>query len=362
MPEPRPVPRVGLSMLTFVPGGMGGSETYARELSTRLAHSPRVDAVAIVPEGATGALGDIVERPVAGIVPSGTTAGRLGTIARGTLRASSIRRLMSDRSVIHYPFTIPVPTAPRGVPTVVTLHDVQHLDLPHLFSRAELAFRRRYYEEASRRADVVVTVSEFARERILHQLPTLRPDRVVVAPLGVDTTAYLPHPGERDPFVLYPARAWSHKNHARLVEAMALVRRTRPEIRLVLTGGALDTLGALPDWVDRRGLVSGEELRELYRHASVVAFPSLYEGFGMPPLEAMASGAPVAAARSGSLPEVVGDAAVLFDPNDVDSIAAGIVTALARGHELYLPGLERAASFTWDRCVDVHLAVYERVG
>ena len=362
MPETRSVPRVGLSMLTFVPGGMGGSETYARELSTRLAHSPRVDAVAVVPEGAAGALGDITERLVPGIVPSGTTGGRLSTIVRGTVRGGSIRRQLADRTVIHYPFTIPVPAPPRGARTVVTLHDVQHLDLPHLFSRAELVFRRQYYERASRRADAVITVSAFARERILERLPALDPDRVIVAPLGVDTTLFQPNPGARDPFVLYPARAWAHKNHARLVEAMALVRRTRPELRLVLTGGALDSLGALPDWVDRRGLVSNEDLRDLYRRASVVAFPSLYEGFGMPPLEAMASGAPVAAATAGSLPEVVGDAAVLFDPNDPESIAAGILTALVQGGDLYGPGLARAASFTWDRCVDAHVAVYEQLG
>lgn len=359
--DPTVVPRVALTMLTFVPGGMGGSETYARELSSRLAHSDRVDAVAVVAHGATGVLGDIVERPVSGITAKATTVGRIETLARGTLGARRIRALLADRDIVHYPFTVPVPTAPRGAAVVQTLFDVQHLDLPELFSRAELAFRRRFYEGAAARADVVITISEFARERILHHLPRLDPERVVVAPMGVDTSQYVPHRGAREPFVLYPARGWPHKNHARLVEAMALVRRTRPEFRLVLTGGALDALGDLPDWVDRKGLVSGEELARLYRTAAVVAFPSLYEGFGIPPLEAMASGAPVAAAAAGSLPEVVGDAAVLFDPRDPESIAAGILTALDRGGDFYEAGLARAGSFTWDRCVDVHLDVYERV-
>lgn len=359
--DPTAVPRVALSMLTFVPGGMGGSETYARELASRLATSSRVDAVAVVAEGAIGAMGPIAERPVSGITARATTAGRIETIVRGTLGARRIRELLADRDIVHYPFTVPVPSAPRGAAVVQTLFDVQHLDLPELFSRAELAFRRRFYEGAAARADVVITISEFARERILHHLPRLDPDRVIVAPMGVDTGHYSPHRGEREPFVLYPARGWPHKNHARLVEAMALVRRTRPELRLVLTGGALDGLGALPEWVDRKGLVSADELARLYRTAGVVAFPSLYEGFGIPPLEAMASGAPVAVAAAGSLPEVVGDAAVLFDPRDPESIAAGILTALDRGADFYEAGLERAASFTWDRCVDVHLDVYERV-
>ena len=131
--------------------------------------------------------------------------------------------------------------------------------------------------------------------------------------------------------MLYPARGWKHKNHARLIDAMRLVRSRHPEMRLVLTGGGLDALGELPDWVDRRGLVSDEELRDLYRRAGVLAFPSLYEGFGLPPLEAMASGCPVAASDAGSLPEVVGRYAVLFDPLSPESIAGGIEEAMADG-------------------------------
>src|SRR5690606_39009263 len=197
--------------------------------------------------------------------------------------------------------TIPVPRPGRGQAFVQTLLDVQHLDLPHLFGRAELAFRRRYYEGAARRADVVITISEFARTRMI-ELLGIPGERIRVAYLGVDADAYTPQLGAREEFVLYPARGWKHKNHARLIEAMRLVRAERPDMRLVLTGGGLDSLGELPDWVEVRGLVSGDELRELYRSAAVLAFPSLYEGFGLPPLEAMASGCPVAATDAGSVP------------------------------------------------------------
>jgi glycosyltransferase involved in cell wall biosynthesis len=97
----------------------------------------------------------------------------------------------------------------------------------------------------------------------------------------------------------------------------------------------------------------------LYRRASALVFPSLYEGFGLPPVEAMACGCPVAASRAGSVPEVVGDAAVLFDPHHSDSIAAGIVEALDRADELAARGLERAAAFTWDATARAHDRVYE---
>ncbi|MDH6181701.1 glycosyltransferase involved in cell wall biosynthesis [Microbacteriaceae bacterium SG_E_30_P1] len=354
-----PVPRVAIPMLTLVRGGMGGSETYARELVSRLAANDRVDAVAVVPDAAAGFSAPLPEVAVPGLDGGGSTAQRLSTLASAMLKGRGIRRSWGDRTVVHYPFTVPAPRPPKGTPWIVTLHDVQHLDLPHLFSRSELAFRRRFYDTPAREADLVITVSEFCRSRIVEQL-RIDPDRVVVAHLGVDVSEFVPFAGEREPFVLFPARGWPHKNHARLVEAMQIVRERHPDLTLVLTGGALDQLGELPEWVDRRGLVSLDELRELYRTASLVAFPSLYEGFGLPPLEAMASGCPVAVAHSGSLPEVVGDAAVLFDPHSVDAIAEGILEALNRGNAGFEAGLARAASFTWDRCVERHVEAYER--
>lgn len=352
------VPRVALSMLTLVRGGMGGSETYARELIAQLASSDRVDAHTLVPAAAAGFSGAMPERVVAHLNGGASTLDRISTLASAALRGGSIRRLMADSDVVHYPFTVAVPAPPRGKRFVQTLFDVQHLDLPELFSATELAFRRRFYEGAAGRADAVITISEFARNQILHHL-SIDPSRVHVAPLGVNADDFEPFAGQRQPFVLYPARGWAHKNHARLVQAMELVRAQHPEFTLVLTGGALDSLGELPHWVDRQGLVSLEKLRELYRSAAVMAFPSLYEGFGLPPLEAMASGCPVAASNSGSLPEVVGDAAVTFDARDVDSIAEGILAAIDHGSDFYQAGLAQARHFTWKRCVDVHLDVYE---
>lgn len=351
--------RVALPMLTLVRGGMGGSETYARELIAQLAGSNRADAFTLVPQAAAGFSGALPERVVPHLNGGASTLNRVSTLVSASVRAGSIRTLMDDSDVVHYPFTVAVPAPPKGKALVQTLFDVQHLDLPELFSVAERAFRRRYYEGAAERADAVITISEFARQQILHHLP-IEPSRVHVAPLGVNADNFEPFAGQRKPFVLYPARGWVHKNHSRLIQAMELVRTQHPEFTLVLTGGALESLGDLPEWVDRKGLVSFEELRELYRSAAVMAFPSLYEGFGLPPLEAMASGCPVAAADSGSLPEVVGDAAVKFDARDVDSIAEGIMAAIDHGSDFYSAGLAQARRFTWQRCADVHLDVYEQ--
>jgi glycosyltransferase involved in cell wall biosynthesis len=128
----------------------------------------------------------------------------------------------------------------------------------------------------------------------------------------------------------------------------------------VLTGAGTERLGGAPG-VEGRGAVSGEGLVSLYRRAACLVFPSRYEGFGLPPLEAMACGTPVAAARAGSIPEVCGDAAVLFDPDDADAVAEGVREAMRRAPELGIVGLRRAATFTWDAAAAAHESVYRAV-
>lgn len=344
-------------MLTLVPGGMGGSETYARALTRELSGVRGFEVEALLPANGAGFSEGVPERIVTSIRGGLSTRERLTAVTTATLRGRSIRALMGDADVVHYPFTTVAPRPAKRQAFVQTLHDLQHLDLPQLFGRAELLYRRHFYESAARRADVVITISEFAKSRVV-ELLGIAPDRIQVAHLGVDASAFVAHHGPRENFVLYPARGWAHKNHARLLEAMLIARRQIPGLRLVLTGGGLDVLGDLPEWVEVRGLVSTEELHELYRSAAALVFPSLYEGFGLPPLEAMASGCPVAASNAGSIPEVVGDAAVLFDPRDPEAIGNGIVAAIDRGAELSRVGVVHAASFTWEKCRDRHLAAY----
>ncbi|MFC7496035.1 MULTISPECIES: glycosyltransferase family 4 protein [unclassified Nocardioides] len=354
-PSPRPV-TVALPMLSLVRGGMGGSETYARELTRGLAGTSDLDVTAYLPRAAGGFSEGVPEQVVAQVPGEEGTRGRLLS-QLAARRSGELRRALRSADVVHYPLSAPAPPAPRGVPWAVTLLDVQHHDLADLFSRAELLYRTLTYDRPARRAAAVLTISEFSKQRIVHHLG-VDPDRVHVAHLGVDTSHFEPVVGDREDFVLYPARGWPHKNHRALIEAMRLVREEQPELRLVLTGGGLDDLGGLPDWVDRRGLVSREELLSLYQRASCLVFPSRYEGFGLPPLEAMASGCPVAAANAGSLPEICGDAAVMFDPEDVRDIARAVLDARSRGPELAARGLDRCRQFTWAACADVHRGVY----
>lgn len=336
---------VGLALLTFSPGRMGGSEEMVRGLTRALAeHGSRTYRVLAPPDALDVAAG-------LSVVAAGSpgSAPRVLAIARAAVSA----RLPSDLDVVHYPFTVPVPPARR--PHIVTLHDVLHLDLPQLVPGAVRLFRRAAYDRAARRADRVVVPSAFVRDRAVALLG-LDPERVRVIHHGVDPEAFRPGPVEREPFLLYPARPWPHKNHAALFEAFAALRRERPELELVLTGAGVETLDR-PEGARALGRVPAERLADLYRRAAALVFPSRYEGFGQPVLEAMASGCPVVAARSGAVPEVAGDAAVLVD-DDSASLVAGIREALDASAELSRRGLERARGFTWERVARLHDAVY----
>jgi glycosyltransferase involved in cell wall biosynthesis len=353
--DPRRRPAlIAISLLTLVPGRLGGSETYVRELLRglgRVGERPyRVVLPPVAVDAAEG-LSSVVatEYRVARSVPA-----RLAAMAAARARPAPLRRHLAGAQAVHFPLTIELPRTER--PTVVTLHDLQHLDLPDLFPRAERALRAALWHPSLRRAARVIAISEFVRGRAIAQLG-LDPDRVVVVPLGLDHHMLQPAAsGNREPFLLYPARAWPHKNHAQLYEAFALVRRERPDLRLVLTGGG--DFGAVPAGVEVRGHVSQAELVQLLQHASALAFPSLYEGFGLPPLEAMACGCPVACSNAGALPETVGDAARLFDPRDPRAIADAVLDVLRDPAPWIDRGLARAERYSWDETARGTDAVY----
>jgi glycosyltransferase involved in cell wall biosynthesis len=287
------------------------------------------------------------------------------------------RGLPGGIDVMHYPVTVPIPRT--RLPHVVTLMDVQHHDLPHYFSRAERELRRLTYDRAARRADAVVTLSEYSRGRIVEVLG-IPPERVEPIHLGIDHERFSPERRGDDErllaslrveraFVLYPANLWPHKNHVRLVEAFGRLRDA--DVELLLTGrtyGRLDPLLAKASAAGARvrhlGYLDAAAIPALYRAARAVVFPSLYEGFGGPPLEAMACGCPVASSTRAALGEVVGDAAVPLDPESVESIVDTLGRVLADGElrsSLRAAGLERARAFSWRVSAERHQAIYERV-
>jgi glycosyltransferase involved in cell wall biosynthesis len=351
---------VGISLLTLVPRISGGSETYARELVRALARVGRLEYHVFAPTLAPDAIDGLPGTTVKTYAAARSMPGRIAAMAVATAFPARIRsELPLERlRALHFPLTITIPRG-TGVPAATSVLDLQHELFPHFFSRAELAYRRVAYRAAVRGSRLVIAISEHVKETIVERLG-VEPDRVRVIQLGIDLERL--HPGEegREPFLLYPANGWPHKNHARLLEAFALLRRERPELGLVLTGSSLEDLPVAPG-VEVRGHVPRNELVRLYQTAAVLVFPSLYEGFGLPPLEAMACGCPVAAARTGALPETCGDAARYFDPTEPEKIADAVLDVLADPGNLAERGLARARGFTWDECARRHDDVYEEL-
>jgi glycosyltransferase involved in cell wall biosynthesis len=346
---------VGLVALTLVPGEVGGSETYLRGLAGALAARAELDVTAFVPPVAADAGAGLPTVVVDEYRAVRTGRDRLAAMGLAAVHPGPLRRRIGRLDAVHYPLTVALP--PLDAPRAVTIHDVQHLDLPQLFSQAQRVYRSLAYHRSALGAQIVIVPSAFVRDRVAARLG-IPAERIRVVHLGLDHARFSPADAAREPVLLYPARRWRHKNHDRLFEALALLRRDRPELRLVLTGG---DAGPLPEGVESRGLVSPDELVGLYRSASALVFPSLYEGFGQPPLEAMACGCPVAASDAASIPEVCGEAARLFDPHSAGSIAAAVRDVLDAPDEWRRRGLERAAEFTWDACAAAHEDVYREL-
>lgn len=317
---------VGISLLTLVPGVFGGTETYARELVRALARVGTLEYKVFTPELAEDAADGLPGVRVRSYRARRTMRGRLLAMGLATASPRLRRELRLDElQAIHFPLSIMMPPI-RRPPAVTTVHDVLDKIHPEVFSRGELAYRRIVYGWTARLSRLIIVPSEHSKE-VFVERAGFDPGRIRVIPLGVSPERYRPGTEEREPFLLYPADNWPHKNHERLLEAFARVRQSRPDLRLVLVGARLESMPAAPG-VEVRGYVSPDELAALYRTATALVFPSLHETFGLPPLEAMASGCPVAVSRAGSLPEVCGDAARYFDPRSPEEIAEAILSVV----------------------------------
>ena len=260
------------------------------------------------------------------------------------------------------PFTVPYFWRP-GVPCVSIVYDLQHLTYPHFFTAEQRLNRQRHIEDACARSDRVVCISEYVRATLLARVD-VRPERVAVIPLGLlhdfggAHTDIVERLGlNRAEFLLYPANFWPHKNHAGLFEALRLYRQNHPEsrLKLVCTGASNPLMRRLTESAETQfprgtvvfaGYVGEDELDALLRACAAVIFPSLYEGFGMPVLEAMAHGKPILCSNTTSLPEVAGDAAIYFDPTQPQRIASAIESLgdVVRIDDLVRRGRGRAAA------------------
>lgn len=374
---------VGFGMVTVRPGRVGGAESYAKGLLTAyrnlapyhirlLANAELAQAYASL-EG-----GSVSIHRLDGFGLSDSRLGQTGSLARAAFLPGRLRReAPSDLAAVHYPVVVPLPRLRAA--RIVTLHDIQHHDMPENFSRAERLYRAIAYDTTARRADQIITVSEHSRGRLIETLG-VNGERVHAIHHGLDHKRFNPRHTDTDRatlnrlgvpqrYVFYPANLWPHKNHGLLVSAFA--RMSDSDMHLVLTGQRYDAGRAFDEDIGRRrigervhhlGYVPPDALPVLYRNAVGLIFPSLYEGFGAPPLEAMACGCPVAASDVGALGEVCNGAALTFNPGDELSIVSALEQLInddALRDKLREDGLKRAVHFTWERAARAHMDVYE---
>jgi glycosyltransferase involved in cell wall biosynthesis len=341
-----------------------GVGTYSRELRSHIDENNGVHLLEIAHE-LTGQ-DNLARRVSAGLHREGWF------YPRGLERAAT--RVRAD--LIHSPASTPARS--RSIPLVVTIHDAIPWRNPEWFTRANAFQQRLLVSRTARHATRVITDSHSSKDDLVN-LVGLDPDRVDVIHLGV-SSAFSPTLRDREwleqrfniagPVVLSVGTPEPRKNLISTLRAFEQVRRTIPEATLLLVGDAgwrsaeADAyLAQAGPSVVRAGRVEFTELTVLYASADCFLFPSLREGFGLPPLEAMASGTPVVCSNAPSLPEVVGDASLTTDPNDVHGLASAVIDVLSdtkRAADLRQRGLEQSNLFTWERTVDLTVETYRR--
>ena len=398
----KPLKTVAVDLTPVLPGGEnGGAKIFVLELLSRLAEiAPDTTFVLLTQAASNEELGSL-ERPnmqrrvVVGALDTEpalpgvrkmasrllphlpnrirSAAGRIGYRLNTALKRSGSSALLRDigADLLFCPFTAPT-YFETGIATVCTIHDLQYKTYPEFFTPEDVANRERTFLDACRKATAIAAVSEYSRStaiahgeldperiRVIHHRIAHRfllegePDDSVLGRLGLVAGKYL----------VYPANFWKHKNHEMLLTAFGIACRgdLAADVQLVCTGAP----GARQDWLMHAaagmqlgnrvvfaGFVPQAQLAALIAHSSGVVFPSLYEGFGLPVIEAMAAGVPVACSNTTSLPEVAAEAAILFDPR-VPTQIAGAIVALVEDNvlraRLIQAGRQRAGEFADSR-------------
>ena len=322
------------------------------ELKVGIDTSPLVQTRAGTARHVSGLLGALRGRPGLELVAlSSGGAGRLATLRRDALWYPLRLGRASARVDVLHCTTFRAPLRPRA-PLVVTVHDLALLRHPDAFPRWHRETGVRALHAGVRAADAIVCVSAFTRDEVAALLGVAT-ERLHVVPNGVDPVFRPAGDVVEGDYVLAVGTLEPRKNLAAAVEAARLAG-----VELRVAGAAGWGGVAAPGWL---GEPSDEQLAALMRGARCLVYPSLYEGFGLPVLEAMACDTPVVTSRGGATEEIAGGAAVLVDPRDPAAIAAGIDEATRRSEELVAAGRERAASFTWQRSADLVEALWREL-
>jgi len=351
--------------LLFFTGKRGGTETVARELYSRLGAVDDLEVVGfasreLLSKGAPWFPGRLID--------SGLSTDNRAQWLRGELLDVNRAARREGADLIHAPANFG-PVRPP-VPLVLTLHDVLAFKRPEFLpSRVAAPPTRALIRGAARSATRIVTDSLEAKQDI-HDIFGLPDERVTVVYPGSSGLKPTPFEGRRPGRLFSLGNRMKHKNFPLLIEALSLIERDRRPVLTISGSHGDDPLKrdverfALQDWVDLRSWLEREEVEELYATSTAVVFPTLFEGFGLPVLEAMERGCPVLCSDIPVLREVGGAAATYFDPNDPAAIARAIERALddeSRRREQVAAGYVQAVKFSWDGLAEQMLEVFRDV-
>lgn len=359
--------RIGINALYLLPGKVGGSETYIRNLVKWLVRIGQGNTYCIFINRESAGIFEIIAPGIAVILCP----------VQATHRPARIlwEQLMLPFYLWRYKIDVLLSageTAPFFCPktSILVIYDLFHVSHPEEFSHFHLFFLRMIKYRSARTADGIITISEKSKRDII-QYFKMRPEKIAVAHLAVNHAEF--HAADSGDFIsvrskydlperyiLYAAALLPHKNHERLLKAFKKIKDHAPGLKLLLTGAweaGHDTVSnmilalGLQHDVIMLGWIPFEDIPLVYRNAEMFIYPSLHEGFGLPVLEAMASGVPVICSRIEPLTEVAGDATFFVDPYDHSDIAQGMLTVMkdrALRAKLIEKGLLRAKNYTWE--------------
>ena len=376
-----PLLKMLIDLRWMIPGQSGGLETVAYCFIERLFAQQRVTsgevAVTIV---VPWELADIFRAAApdgVAILSRDSVWSDAGAVVKVLSRRRSASWLRAADFDVVYTLNGRLLPEAADIPSVVLVADLQHLVYPQFFEPQDLAVRTAASRDVALRASHIVTISEFSRQEIIRLLG-VDAKRVSISHLAVDPVlGRLPSAAEREgvlaryglsgrSYVVLPAQVWPHKNHETVVAALDRLRQVGHKMPMLVSTGRSNSPFArdlmvriagsdMANYVKFQGLCPPRDLVSLYAGAEALVFCSRYEGFGMPLIEAMQLGCPVVASNTTSIPEVVGEAALLVDPDDADAIASSISRLIGEPDlrsRLIEAGHARAANFSWDRHFD----------
>ena len=352
----------------------GGVSRYISSLAYQLNQIKGIKAKIIAPFYVNTYLERLPKEAVSGIkVPRIPKVG--GAFHHSGLWLS--RRAISKLStqIVHETYYSSIPSAPKDIPKVITVHDMIHELLPEFFSLNDRTVKLK--RDSILRADHVICVSENTRRDLLEMLP-ISPAKVSVVHHGFDSLTSIDRNPQFErthvkvPYLLYVGHRDGYKNFAGLLRAYASSKWLMQNFCIICIGGnkfkedelmLMRELGVVISRVIQKN-VTDDDLVEFYKNAAAFIYPSLYEGFGIPPLEAMSLNCPVICSNTSSIPEVVGNAGEYFDPSSSDSICNAIETVLENGERrkyLVQKGIERSKVFSWEKCALETSDVYQSI-